>query len=83
MVNPLFTDETTGKLKQFDFAVANPPFSYKKWMNGNGTTHPQRNGQHQQHRLTQRIKEPVERYKTPLSDYKNEVSRLENKVKEH
>ncbi|WP_321282339.1 class I SAM-dependent DNA methyltransferase [Marinifilum fragile] len=34
MASPLFTDETTGELKQFDFAVANPPFSYKKWMNG-------------------------------------------------
>ncbi|MGD9489872.1 MAG: type I restriction-modification system subunit M [Calditrichaceae bacterium] len=34
MANPLFTDETTGELKQFDYAVANPPFSYKKWMNG-------------------------------------------------
>lgn len=34
MASPLFTDEKTGELKQFDFAVANPPFSYKKWMNG-------------------------------------------------
>lgn len=29
-----FTNESTGELKQFDYAVANPPFSYKKWMNG-------------------------------------------------
>lgn len=31
---PQFTDDTTGELKQFDYAVANPPFSYKAWMNG-------------------------------------------------
>ena len=31
---PHFTDDTTGELKQFDFAVANPPFSYKAWSNG-------------------------------------------------
>ncbi|WP_200890817.1 type I restriction-modification system subunit M [Pedobacter lusitanus] len=29
-----FTNDSTGELKQFDYAVANPPFSYKKWMNG-------------------------------------------------
>lgn len=34
MASPLFTDEITGELKQFDFAVANPPFSYKSWTNG-------------------------------------------------
>lgn len=34
IASPLFTDEKTGALKQFDFAVANPPFSYKSWMNG-------------------------------------------------
>lgn len=34
MASPLFTDEKTGELKQFDYAVANPPFSYKAWMNG-------------------------------------------------
>jgi len=34
MATPLFTDEQTGELKQFDYAVANPPFSYKAWMNG-------------------------------------------------
>lgn len=34
MASPEFTDDTTGELKTFDFAVANPPFSYKKWMNG-------------------------------------------------
>jgi type I restriction enzyme M protein len=34
MASPLFTDEQTGELKQFDYAVANPPFSYKAWMNG-------------------------------------------------
>jgi len=31
---PEFKDDTTGKLKTFDFAVANPPFSNKNWMNG-------------------------------------------------
>jgi len=31
---PEFKDETTGKLKQFDYGVSNPPFSYKSWMNG-------------------------------------------------
>ncbi len=30
--NPLFLDD--GRLKTFDFAVANPPFSYKSWSNG-------------------------------------------------
>ena len=34
MASPLFTDDITGELKTFDYAVANPPFSYKKWMNG-------------------------------------------------
>ena len=29
-----FTNDSTGDLKQFDYAVVNPPFSYKKWMNG-------------------------------------------------
>jgi len=32
--NPQHLDEKTGELKQFSYAVANPPFSYKKWMNG-------------------------------------------------
>ncbi|MCF6147640.1 MAG: type I restriction-modification system subunit M [Candidatus Kuenenia sp.] len=32
--SPQFSDEKTGELKTFDFAVANPPFSYKAWMNG-------------------------------------------------
>jgi len=31
--NPLFLDET-GRLKTFDFVVANPPFSYKAWTTG-------------------------------------------------
>jgi type I restriction enzyme M protein len=31
--NPLFLDEN-GRLKTFDFVVANPPFSYKAWTNG-------------------------------------------------
>ncbi len=31
---PQFTNDTTGELKQFDYAVANPPFSHKAWMNG-------------------------------------------------
>jgi len=34
LASPQFTDEKTGDLKQFDYAVANPPFSYKAWMNG-------------------------------------------------
>ena len=34
LATPLFTNEVTGELKQFNFAVANPPFSYKSWMNG-------------------------------------------------
>lgn len=34
LASPKFTDESTGLLKQFDYAVANPPFSYKAWMNG-------------------------------------------------
>ena len=32
--NPQFLDDNTGALKQFDYAVANPPFSYKSWRNG-------------------------------------------------
>jgi type I restriction enzyme M protein len=32
--SPEFKDETTGELKTFDYGVANPPFSYKSWMNG-------------------------------------------------
>lgn len=31
---PQFTNEATGELKTFEYAVANPPFSYKSWMNG-------------------------------------------------
>jgi type I restriction enzyme M protein len=31
--NPLFFN-TNGSLKTFDYAVANPPFSYKSWLNG-------------------------------------------------
>jgi type I restriction enzyme M protein len=34
MASPQFLDDTTGELKQFNYAVANPPFSYKAWMNG-------------------------------------------------
>jgi len=34
IASPLFTDDRTGQLKQFDYAVSNPPFSYKAWMNG-------------------------------------------------
>ena len=34
MSSPQFLDEKTGELKTFDYAVANPPFSYKSWMNG-------------------------------------------------
>jgi len=32
--SPEFLHDETGELKQFDYAVANPPFSYKAWMNG-------------------------------------------------
>jgi type I restriction enzyme M protein len=31
--NPLFLD-ANGRLRTFDFAVANPPFSFKSWSNG-------------------------------------------------
>jgi type I restriction enzyme M protein len=31
--NPLFLD-SNGRLKTFDFVVANPPFSFKSWSNG-------------------------------------------------
>lgn len=34
LAEPFFKDDTTGLLKQFDFAVANPPFSDKAWSNG-------------------------------------------------
>ena len=34
LASPQFNDETTGALKTFNFAVSNPPFSYKAWMNG-------------------------------------------------
>ena len=32
--SPQFTDDITGKIKQIDYAVSNPPFSYKAWTNG-------------------------------------------------
>lgn len=32
--SPEFKDDKTGELKTFDYAVANPPFSNKNWMNG-------------------------------------------------
>lgn len=32
--NPQFLNDDTDALKQFDYAVANPPFSYKSWRNG-------------------------------------------------
>ena len=31
--NPLFRDDS-GRIKTFDFVVANPPFSFKSWSNG-------------------------------------------------
>lgn len=34
LVAPQFTNEKTGQLRQFDFALANPPFSTKTWSNG-------------------------------------------------
>lgn len=37
--NPLHTDKATGKLKTFDFVVANPPFSSKNWMDGFNPSH--------------------------------------------
>lgn len=33
MSNPLLKDEN-GRLKRFDYVVANPPFSFKSWSNG-------------------------------------------------
>lgn len=32
--NPQFLDDANNRLKTFDFAVANPPFSFKSWSNG-------------------------------------------------
>jgi len=32
--SPQFTDDSTGAIKQFDYAVSNPPFSFKSWTNG-------------------------------------------------
>ncbi|MDR4506207.1 MAG: type I restriction-modification system subunit M [Candidatus Scalindua sp.] len=32
--SPQFTDDKTGEIKQLDYAVSNPPFSYKAWTNG-------------------------------------------------
>jgi type I restriction enzyme M protein len=34
LADPLFKNDTTGDLKTFDYAVANPPFSNKTWTNG-------------------------------------------------
>ncbi len=34
LANPEFTNESKNELKQFDYAVANPPFSTKSWTNG-------------------------------------------------
>lgn len=34
LAEPLFLDDRTGHLKTFDYAVANPPFSFKSWSNG-------------------------------------------------
>ena len=38
LTNPQFTDGA-GRLKRFDFAVANPPFSDKAWTNGLNPAH--------------------------------------------
>ena len=38
LANPYFK-EKDGSLKTFDFAVANPPFSYKSWTNGVDPAH--------------------------------------------
>ena len=32
--SPQFKNDTTGEIKQLDYAVSNPPFSYKSWTNG-------------------------------------------------
>ena len=32
--SPQFTNDITGKIKQLDYAVSNPPFSHKAWTNG-------------------------------------------------
>jgi len=32
--SPQFTDDIRGEIKQLDYAVSNPPFSHKAWMNG-------------------------------------------------
>jgi type I restriction enzyme M protein len=34
LANPQILKEDTGELQQFNYCIANPPFSYKKWMNG-------------------------------------------------
>jgi len=34
LADPLFLDDTTGLLKTYDYAIANPPFSNKNWSNG-------------------------------------------------
>ncbi|MBN2403739.1 MAG: type I restriction-modification system subunit M [Spirochaetes bacterium] len=34
LAKPEFTKDKTGELEQFNYAVSNPPFSYKAWMNG-------------------------------------------------
>jgi type I restriction enzyme M protein len=39
LASPQFTDDKTGELKQFDYGVSNPPFSYKSWMNGLDPNH--------------------------------------------
>ncbi|HRH36058.1 MAG TPA: type I restriction-modification system subunit M, partial [Catalimonadaceae bacterium] len=41
--NPLFKDEQ-GRLKTFDYVVANPPFSFKSWGNGVNITEEQKEG---------------------------------------
>ncbi len=34
LASPYWLNDNTGSLKTFDFAVSNPPFSYKAWGNG-------------------------------------------------
>ena len=34
LAKPQFTDSSTGLLKRFDYIVANPPFSVKRWSSG-------------------------------------------------
>ncbi len=43
LANPLFKD-ANGRIKTFDYCVANPPFSYKSWSNGVNVPEEQQDG---------------------------------------